>query len=98
MSWTKKDSTEKAKLFWGAIIPANVATGSLFKHKSTKHLSLKKVDIAFSASPNKRGEILTTLVKRHQMKIVLKKLGRKQQELTDEVKEWLPVRLDSVDI
>ena len=32
------------------------------------------------------------------MRIVLKKLGRKQQELTDEVKEWLPVRLDSVDI
>ena len=68
------------------------APTSSFKHKATKHRSLKRADKALASSPDKKKEIDTSLAKKYSVRIQLnelKKSGRKPITLNDEEKEWI---------
>ena len=60
---------------------------------------MKNVENALPVGANKRGELLTALSKKCQMRIALKdKPGPKQQELTDKEKKGLWEHLHSAEI
>ena len=64
---------------------------SSFKHKATKHHSLRRAEDALPSSPRKKKEIVTSLAKKYSARIQLKqkKSGRKPITLNDEEKEWI---------
>ena len=66
------------------------ALTSSFKHKATKHRSLRRAEDALPSSPRKKKEIVTSLAKKYSVRIQLnepKKSGRKPITLNDEEKE-----------
>ena len=68
------------------------ALKSSFKHKATKHRSLRRAEDVLPSSPRKKKEIVTSLAKKCSVRIQLnepKKSGRKPITLNDEEKEWI---------
>ena len=65
---------------------------SSFKHKTTKHRSLRRAHNALSSSTSKKKEIVTSLAKKNSVRIHLnkpKKSGWKPITSNDEEKEWI---------
>ena len=65
---------------------------STFKHKATKHRSLKRADEALPYSPRKKKEIVTSLAKKYNIRIQLqdpKRPVRKTAQLNNEEKMWI---------
>ena len=64
----------------------------LFKHKSTKHRSLRRADNAFPSCPRIKEEIVNILSKECSVQIQLnepKKSRRKPITLNNKEKEWI---------
>ena len=76
----------------------NTTPSTSFSAKQARARSISRVEKALPKSPRKTTEILGSLAKKYQLRIVMnKERGRKAKELTDEEKQWIRYSLDRVD-
>ena len=78
--------------------PSPKTIPSSFSTKQSRCRSLIRAEKGLPTSPNKRKEIIGTLAKKYEMRIVMGKRGRKHQDLDEDQQYWLIEFLERSDM